>query len=232
MTMSIDPTELETQYRRAAADWPFIASYEVGLPPFILFAVGSRETNLTNEVGDGGHGHGVWQLDDRSHDIPDGFDDDVQHQAQVAAMLLAGMIHATGSVRNGVAAYNEGVDAALTNAAAGDVDAGTAHGNYSADVLARRDYLAQRFGNPPTPLTGGDDMPELIQYPGTGPSAGDNLKHLDAVYVHVNRAFQRHVTDPAERDSLLLAYSQTEVHKVTHSRRFFGPVVGVDPEAA
>lgn len=37
------------------------------LPPEFVLAVGSRETNLRNILGDGGHGHGVMQIDDRSH---------------------------------------------------------------------------------------------------------------------------------------------------------------------
>jgi hypothetical protein len=70
-----DEPELSAQYQRAKSQWPFIHRTELarGLPRMLLFAVGSRETNLTNEVGDSGHGHGVWQLDDRSHMPPGGF---------------------------------------------------------------------------------------------------------------------------------------------------------------
>ena len=67
--MEITATELIEEYEHASARWPFIHQTELahGLPRMMLFAIGSRETNLTNEVGDGGHGHGVWQLDDRWH---------------------------------------------------------------------------------------------------------------------------------------------------------------------
>ena len=65
--MEITESALTAQYQRAKLAWPFIHQTELarGLPRMLLFAVGSRETNLTNEVGDFGHGHGVWQLDDR-----------------------------------------------------------------------------------------------------------------------------------------------------------------------
>jgi hypothetical protein len=88
--MNISDSDLEKQVKRAQRDWPFIEEVEKdqGLPFGILYAVGSRETNLTNELGDEGHGHGVWQLDDRSHTIPHGFDSDVKEQAKTAAQML------------------------------------------------------------------------------------------------------------------------------------------------
>ena len=72
--MNISESDLSAQFQRAKSTWPFIHQTELarGLPR-MLFAVGFRETNLTNEVGDPGHGHGVWQLDDRSHTPPGGF---------------------------------------------------------------------------------------------------------------------------------------------------------------
>ena len=36
------------------------------LPPEILLAIASRETNMRNIIGDGGHGYGIMQIDDRS----------------------------------------------------------------------------------------------------------------------------------------------------------------------
>jgi hypothetical protein len=35
-------------------------------PPEVLMAIASRETNMRNIIGDGGHGYGVMQIDDRS----------------------------------------------------------------------------------------------------------------------------------------------------------------------
>lgn len=51
--------QLADQYRRAVAEWPWIGAVERAhrLPPMMLFAVGSRETNLRNVTGDGGHRH-------------------------------------------------------------------------------------------------------------------------------------------------------------------------------
>src|SRR5438309_11296947 len=88
--MDISPTDLLAELRRARQAWPFIGEtgFVWGLPPGMLYAVGSRETNLRNVVGDGGHGHGVFQLDDRSHQIPPGFDQDVRAQAEKAAQML------------------------------------------------------------------------------------------------------------------------------------------------
>ncbi len=40
-----------------------------GLPPGILAAVASRETNTVDKVGDYGHGRGLMQIDDRSHGL-------------------------------------------------------------------------------------------------------------------------------------------------------------------
>jgi len=73
--MEITESALTAQYQRASSAWPFIHQAELarGLPRMLLFAVGSREANLANEVGDFGHGHGIWQLDDRSHTPPGGY---------------------------------------------------------------------------------------------------------------------------------------------------------------
>ena len=37
------------------------------LPPGLLLAIASSETNCRNMVVDGGHGRGVFQIDDRWH---------------------------------------------------------------------------------------------------------------------------------------------------------------------
>src|SRR3954462_7514492 len=43
------------------------ASKKYGIPPEVLFGVMMRETGGRNIVGDGGHGRGLMQIDDRSH---------------------------------------------------------------------------------------------------------------------------------------------------------------------
>lgn len=148
--MNITPAELLAEYTRAAREWPFIADVERkhNLPRCLLFAVGSRETNLTNETGDGGHGRGVFQLDDRSHAIPKQFP--VTAQAEKAGAMLAGLIaYFHGNLKSGVAAYNcgeGGVENALREH--GNADAGTTGGDYAADVLGRMAWLQKSVPRP------------------------------------------------------------------------------------
>jgi hypothetical protein len=94
--MRIPAATLLAQYRRASRDWPFIDALELhhGLPRGLLYAVGSRETNLTDKTGDGGHGHGVFQLDDRSHTIPNPFP--VALQAELRRKLDPNAVTAGG----------------------------------------------------------------------------------------------------------------------------------------
>ena len=138
--MEITGAELASQYQQASLTWSFIHQTELvhGLPRMLLFAVGSRETNLTNEVGDGGHGHGVWQLDDRSHTPPGGswpaFDANVASQCATAAAMLHGLLASTGgNVEKAAAIYNSGQPD----------EPGTAHGDYGIDVLERMQFLQQ-----------------------------------------------------------------------------------------
>jgi hypothetical protein len=43
------------------------AERAASLSPAILLAVASQETDMNDVVGDGGHGRGLFQIDDRSH---------------------------------------------------------------------------------------------------------------------------------------------------------------------
>jgi len=148
--MEITGPELIGQYERASGSWPFIHQTEqaYGLPRMLLYAVGSRETNLTNEVGDGGHGHGVWQLDDRWHNPAGGFahfDGDVPLQCSTAAGMLHAMLTSTqGNVEEAAAIYNSGQPG----------EAGTTHGDYGLDVLQRMQYLQQNTSGGTTQGTG------------------------------------------------------------------------------
>lgn len=150
--MRIRPPDLIAQVLRARRDWPFLDQLEQqhGLPAGLLYAVGSRETNLTDELGDGGHGHGVFQLDDRSHKIPDPFP--VTLQAEIAATMLAGLIHNfDGNVGAGVCAYNAGAGAVARQLRMHrDPNGVTAGGDYGADVLERCSFI-QRMAVPPPP---------------------------------------------------------------------------------
>jgi hypothetical protein len=132
--MRISPRDLASEYVRAKAAWPFITEVNDshGLPRCLLHAVGSRETNLRNVVGDGGHGHGVFQLDDRWHQIPPGFDQDVHAQAEKAAQMLKAFFNEFGDWMKACNGYNSG-----------SPDTGrTAGGDYGPDVMARQSYLA------------------------------------------------------------------------------------------
>jgi peptidoglycan hydrolase-like protein with peptidoglycan-binding domain len=179
--MEITGAELAAQYQQASLTWPFIHQIELaqGLPPMLLFAVGSRETNLTNEVGDGGHGHGVWQLDDRSHTPPGGswpaFDADVTVQCAIAAGMLRGLLASTGgNVEEAAAIYNSGQPG----------EPGTTHGDYGIDVLERMQFLQQFHGSvvqqnlPPwfhrdlglaSPFMAGDDVTVVQRKTGAAP---------------------------------------------------------------
>jgi LysM repeat protein len=147
---SIVPKSRETaatmlkQQTVALKTWSFIPTVEKthGLPANLLIAVGSRETNLTNKVGDGGHGHGVWQRDDRWWTIPDGYDQNVRQQAEDAATLLAANYKALGGWGPAVAAYNAGLTGVKDAIKAGkSPDSVTTGGDYAADVLGRLAHL-------------------------------------------------------------------------------------------
>lgn len=145
---------IKAQATAALTTWPFIAEVEKahGLPEGLLIAVGSRETNLTNKLGDGNHGHGVWQRDDRWHVIPEGYDSDVRKQAEDAATLLAANYKALGNWGFAVAAYNAGLTGVKTAIAAGkSPDSATTGGDYAADVLGRQLFVPKTPApKPPT----------------------------------------------------------------------------------
>lgn len=136
--MNISPQDLGSQYDRAHQQWPFITDAEVWfqLPNMLLYAIGSRETNLTDEVGDGGHGWGVFQRDNRSHTIPANYLQDVRQQAVDAATLLVSNYHRFGSWQGACAAYNSGQPN----------DAYTTGHDYGADVMGRMTWLQQNRG--------------------------------------------------------------------------------------
>jgi hypothetical protein len=144
--VTITDAALRTQFDRAVTNWWWIrqAEDQFNLPPFLLFALGSRETNLRNINGDGGHGRGIWQRDDRSFVIPADYLQTPLRQAQDAAALLAGhfthfrTVHPIAPWHAAIAAYNAGrggVNAAIQ--AGRTPDSATTGGDYGADVLSR-----------------------------------------------------------------------------------------------
>lgn len=142
----------------------------IGAP--LLLALGSRETNMKNIAGDGGHGRGWLQIDDRFHHgflkTHRGCDSgsftpkhpSAAPQGRVPT-LTASTIYAIGLLRsnmrfargNGVpeasvvrfavAAYNAGAGGALQGFREGDVDLHTTGRDYAKDVLARKAAIAR-----------------------------------------------------------------------------------------
>lgn len=158
--MDITGSTLDAQYERAIAEWPFIHQVEAefGLPPFLLVAIGSKETNLRNIKGDYTqrsdeaspryHGFGAWQRDIDAWGIPVGWMDDVEAQCRWSADLLRSNINRLG-LSEGVRAYN---------------GSGAAARAYRDDVLERMDYLTGLYGgrlvliNTPNPTQEATDM--------------------------------------------------------------------------
>ena len=66
--MKISADQLTQQVALAhSRGWlPFISRAEKRhkLPPALLLAIASRETNMQDIVGDGSHGRGLFQIDD------------------------------------------------------------------------------------------------------------------------------------------------------------------------
>jgi hypothetical protein len=92
------------------------AAQRNGLDPTLLAAVAAQETggpgsnSGANVVGDGGHGHGVFQIDDRYHafaSTPAAMDP--AQNADYAAGLLSGLLQTYGgNVHAALSAYNAG----------------------------------------------------------------------------------------------------------------------------
>jgi len=123
------------------------------LPNGMLLAIASRETNMQDIVGDGGHGRGLFQIDDRfhgdwlaQHGAPGaGTTPHIKDAAEYAAALLASnVVYAQGKgvradllVKFAASAYNAGCGGAYSGFQGGDSDRKTAGGDYGADVIAR-----------------------------------------------------------------------------------------------
>lgn len=86
------------------------------LDPALLAAVAAQETGGPgsnggrNEVGDGGHGHGLFQIDDRWHDFAKSAAAmDPAQNADYAAGMLSGLLQRYGgNVKEALCAYNSG----------------------------------------------------------------------------------------------------------------------------
>jgi hypothetical protein len=143
-----------------------------GIGAALLLALGSRETNMRNIVGDSGHGRGWLQIDDRfhpeflkTHRGCDSGSFDPTHPSAApkgrCPTLTAGTIYAISLLRANmrfarskgvpeekvlrfaIAAYNAGQGGALAGLRAGDVDSRTTGHDYSRDVLGRKAAIAK-----------------------------------------------------------------------------------------
>jgi hypothetical protein len=171
--MNITETHLEAQvehfghHRREALRKALAALRAPHVSRGLALAIGSRETNLQNIVGDGGHGRGVFQQDDRfqrdflagTHGCPSGSYRSTWSSAlppgrvptltagcrRMAAIIESNVAFAIRSgipkghrLRFAVAAYNAGAGGALRGwQEARDVDRHTAGLDYSQDVFER-----------------------------------------------------------------------------------------------
>jgi len=138
---------------------------ETGVDPFVIAAIGQRESRWglaldANGLGDSGHGHGIMQIDDRtwgswlaSNDWADPYVN-VRKGAEIMGQNLdyfAGK-GLTGNelIAAAAAGYNHGPGAVWRNVVAtGNPDDGpggpTAHGNYGGSVLASSSAYAGSF---------------------------------------------------------------------------------------
>lgn len=145
-------------------------SSEQQISPFLIVAVMERESHsgeaLTppgpSGTGDGGHGRGLMQLDDRTKGgklhgavIADGRWTDpywnltaavVDHLKPDQAFFVAKGLTGDAQLRATIASYNAGPGAVWSRIQAGqDPDAATTGGDYSADVLSRLASISQAF---------------------------------------------------------------------------------------
>jgi hypothetical protein len=128
------------------------AASQFNFPVALLLAIASRESNIQNILGDGGHGRGIMQIDDRSFPVfaSSGRWRDPRQNILMGTRVLSGKQRflsqrgVDGAIlkRASVAAYNSGEGNVLRAIRRGlSVDAFTAHGNYSADVLGRAEVF-------------------------------------------------------------------------------------------
>ena len=167
---NITPRQLKTEFDGAKQSGIVTACLAAErkrkLPAGLLIAIASRETNCVNKLGDGGHGRGVFQIDDRSHRVwidrnagPGGLPEIPVSAAYAAAILASGLTAAKklrlkgdAAIKFGAAAYNAGEGgAAKALKEQGDADRGTAHGNYGDDVITRLHLIQAWLDGTPAP---------------------------------------------------------------------------------
>ena len=159
------------------------AAIRHGVPPDYIIAVGSRETNLKNEEGDGGHGIGIIQIDIRFHEIAriaketGLWSSDPAPLIDYGAKLLAADLEHCRKLwpelspdqhlKITASAYNAGFGGAKLGVAHGNSDLHTAGHNYGVDVMKRRGifhpWVSAHLANHPDLLK---PTPPPAPYPG------------------------------------------------------------------
>jgi hypothetical protein len=137
-----------------------------GLPVGLLLAIASRETNCIDQLGDGGHRRGVFQIDDRAHadwiaaNVGAGGLPPLPAAADYAGSILASGLKAAkrlklvndAALRFAAAAYNAGEGGATRSLNRfGDPDRGTPHRNYGDDVVTRLHLIQVWLEGTPKP---------------------------------------------------------------------------------
>jgi hypothetical protein len=144
------------------------AAASINVDQAILMAIASRETNIKSIQGDGGHGHGIMQIDDRSYpefcqsddwkdprknifkgaevleakrkQILDAIGKDVVCKSrQYRAVTLTDL----GLLRTSIAAYNSGCQGHYNISTNGNPDTSTTGSDYSCDVINRAEAFTR-----------------------------------------------------------------------------------------
>ena len=141
------------------------AERATSLPTGLLLAIASQETDMNDVVGDGGHGRGLFQIDDRSHATflarqgasGPGRKPPVAAAARYAADLLRwnfdhgarSGVRQTDRLKFALSAYNAGAGGAMSGYREGDSDRRTTGGNYGREVLRRHAIFLELLGAAP-----------------------------------------------------------------------------------
>ncbi len=135
------------------------AARQYGLDPRLLAAVAAQETggpgsnSGRNVVGDGGHGHGLFQIDDRYHAFARSAAamDPAANARYAAKMISENLKRFGGNVREALSAYNAG-DPHATGTKTTWADGQTL--GYADSVMRHYQDLGARgaLGDPETPL--------------------------------------------------------------------------------
>lgn len=135
------------------------ASKKYGFDVSLILAIGSRETNLRNILGDYGHGAGIMQVDigTNRNFVVSGAWRNPQASIDTGCSILAEKLTLAKQagipenylIRVTVASYNCGGNAILAYHKRENVDAYTTGHNYSTDVLSRQPIF-QSFINEDT----------------------------------------------------------------------------------